>query len=62
MVLISGVEEAPPEAAASSATLKLMISTMLETSFLMWSGRLGGSCLPVSFKLHRYMARANSGK
>jgi hypothetical protein len=62
LVLISGAEEELAPGALSSATLKLMISTMLETSFLMFSGRLGGSCLPVSFKLHRYMASANSGK
>ena len=50
------------ELAASSATLKLMISTMLDTSFLMFSGSELGRDFPVSFRLHRYMARANSGK
>lgn len=59
MVLISGTGVLLPP---SSATLKLMISTMLDTSFLTFSGRDGGSCLPVSFKLQRYMASANSGK
>jgi hypothetical protein len=42
--------------------LKLMISTMLDTSFLMFSGRVDGSDFPVSFRLHKYIARANSGK
>jgi hypothetical protein len=46
----------------SSAMLKLIISTILETSFLMFSGSVAGSGFPVSFRLHRYMARANSGK
>src|SRR4051812_8549743 len=45
----------------SSATPKEKISTMLETSFLTLSGRTAGRSLPVSFRLHRYMARANSG-
>ena len=53
------VAEAEPD---SSAMLKLIISTMLETSFLMLSGSEGGSDFPVSFRLQRYMARANSGK
>lgn len=56
--LDAGAEPDP----ASSARLKLMISTMLETSFLMFSGRTVGSCFPVIFRLHRYIARANSGK
>lgn len=47
---------------ASSARLKLMMSTMLETSFLIFSGKTVGSCFPVILRLHRYMARANSGK
>jgi hypothetical protein len=47
---------------ASSSTAKLIISTMLETSFFIFSGRVEGSCFPTSFRLHRYIARANSGK
>ena len=47
---------------ASSAILKLIMSTMLDTSFLILSGSDDGSIFPVNFKLHRYMARANSGK
>lgn len=39
-----------------------MISTMLETSFCIFSGRLAGKSFPTSFRLHRYIARANSGK
>jgi hypothetical protein len=35
---------------------------MLETSFLIFSGKLVGRFLLVSFKLHKYMAKANSGK
>lgn len=46
----------------SSAAPKLMISTMLVTSFLMFSGNVAGNCFPTSFKLQRYIARANSGK
>ena len=46
----------------SSGTPKDIMSTMLETSFAIFSGRLGGSCLPTSLRLQRYMARANSGK
>lgn len=57
----SGTFVAPPEA-ASSATLKLIMSTMLETSFLIFSGRLPGKGLPTSFRLQRYIASANSGK
>ena len=49
---------APP----SSTTLKLMMSTMLETSFLMLLGSADGSDFPVSLRLQRYIARANSGK
>ena len=45
----------------SSGTPKEIMSTMLETSFAIFSGRLGGSCLPTSFRLQRYIARANSG-
>lgn len=47
---------------ASSTILKLIMSTMLDTSFLMLSGREDGSIFPVSFKLHKYIASANSGK
>ena len=56
--LLAGVERLGP----SSAMLKDMMSTILETSFLTRSGKLFGSSLPVNFKLQRYMARANSGK
>lgn len=38
------------------------MSTMLETSLRIFSGNCPGRSLPVSFKLHRYMANANSGK
>jgi hypothetical protein len=47
--------------ARSSTTLNEMISTMLDTSFLTLSGKLGGRLLPVKLKLHRYIASANSG-
>lgn len=47
---------------ASSTTLKLIISTILDTSFFMLSGRTEGNCFPTSFRLQRYIARANSGK
>lgn len=46
----------------SSAMLKLIISTILETSFRIFSGRTEGNDLPVIFRLHKYIARANSGK
>lgn len=39
-----------------------MMSTMLETSFWIVSGRTAGRSLPVIFKLQRYIANANSGK
>lgn len=45
-----------------SGTVKEIMSTMLETSFLIVSGREGGRSLPVIFKLQRYIANANSGK
>jgi hypothetical protein len=45
----------------SSATAKFIISTILETSFLILSGSTEGKDLPTSFKLQRYMASANSG-
>ena len=38
------------------------MSTILETSFAILSGKLGGKSLPTSFRLQRYMASANSGK
>lgn len=46
----------------SSGTEKDMISTMLETSFAILSGKLFGRSLFVSRKLQRYIANANSGK
>lgn len=46
----------------SSATPNEMMSTILDTSFLTFSGRELGRSLPVSLRLHRYMASANSGK
>lgn len=46
----------------SSGTPKDMMSTMLETSFATRSGNACGSSFPTSFKLQRYMAKANSGK
>lgn len=49
-------------AGASSTTPNEIISTMLETSFLTFSGRVVGRALPVKLRLQRYMARANSGK
>ena len=48
--------------AASSATLKPMMSTMLDTSFLTFSGSVAGKVLPDILTLQRYMASANSGK
>lgn len=45
-----------------SGTVKEMMSTMLETSFWIVSGRTAGRSLPVIFKLQRYIANANSGK
>lgn len=45
-----------------SGTSKEIMSTILETSFLMVSGRVAGISRPVRRKLHRYMANANSGK
>lgn len=38
------------------------MSTMLETSFLTLSGSDVGRLFPVSARLHRYIAKANSGK
>ena len=46
----------------SSGTPNEMISTMLETSFAIRSGKPRGRSLPTSFKLQRYIASANSGK
>ena len=45
----------------SSGTPNDIISTMLDTSFAIRSGRTCGRSLPVSLRLQRYMARANSG-
>lgn len=39
-----------------------MMSTMLLTSFLTFSGSVAGSSFPVSLRLQRYIASANSGK
>lgn len=39
-----------------------MISTMLDTSFAIFSGKLCGKSFPTSLRLHRYIAKANSGK
>jgi hypothetical protein len=47
--------------ARSSTTLNEIISTILETSFLTFSGSVAGRLLPVKLRLHRYMANANSG-
>jgi hypothetical protein len=55
--LLAGVDR--PD--CSSGTPKEIMSTMLETSFLTRSGRELGISLPVNLKLHRYIARANSG-
>lgn len=49
-------------AGRSSGTPNEMMSTMLNTSFDTLSGKLAGRSLPTSFKLHRYIAKANSGK
>ena len=46
---------------ALSGTAKEMMSTMLETSFMIFSGILSGRSLPVSLRLHKYIANANSG-
>ncbi len=46
----------------SSGTPKEMMSTMLDTSFLIVSGRVDGRLWPFSLRLQRYIARANSGK
>ena len=46
----------------SSGIPKEIISTILETSFRIRSGRELGKSFPVSLRLHRYIARANSGK
>src|SRR5690242_15429864 len=60
--LILGRLERAGAAGASSGTPNDMISTMLETSFLMRSGREVGTACPFSFRLQRYIASANSGK
>src|SRR5271170_1911028 len=41
---------------------KEIISTILDTSFNIFSGILSGRSFPVSLRLHRYIANANSGK
>lgn len=41
---------------------KEIISTILDTSFNIFSGILSGMSFPVIFKLQRYIAKANSGK
>ena len=46
----------------SSGTPKEMMSTMLDTSFLIRSGNVDGRLWPFNFRLQRYIARANSGK
>lgn len=46
----------------SSGIEKDMMSTMLDTSFLTFSGKVAGRSLPLSFRLHKYIERANSGK
>ena len=51
-----------PLAGALSGIPKDMISTILDTSLDIFSGILSGMSFPVSFRLHRYMASANSGK
>ncbi len=48
-------------AGRSSGTPKEMMSTILDTSFATLSGNVCGSSFPTSFKLQRYIARANSG-
>ena len=53
---------ADAELLASSATLKLMMPTILDTSFFTLSGSEAGRGLPTSFRLQRYIAKANSGK
>ena len=45
----------------SSGTPNDIMSTMLETSFAILSGSFCGKSLPTIFKLHKYMAKANSG-
>src|SRR3954466_6571156 len=45
----------------SSSTLNEIMSTILETSFFTFSGRVAGRSFPVSLRLQRYIASANSG-
>lgn len=45
----------------SSGTPNEIMSTILDTSFAIFSGRLAGKSFPTSFRLQRYIARANSG-
>ena len=46
----------------SSGIAKDIMSTMLETSFLTFSGILFGRPFPFRAMLHKYIASANSGK
>ena len=46
---------------ASSTAPNEMISTILNTSFLTFSGSDVGRGFPVNLRLHKYIARANSG-
>ena len=46
----------------SSGTPNEIMSTMLPTSFAIFSGSAAGRSFPTSLRLHRYIARANSGK
>jgi hypothetical protein len=45
----------------SSGTPNDIMSTMLDTSFFTRSGSVFGRSFPVNFRLHRYIASANSG-
>ena len=56
-----GAFDRGPAWGLSSGIPKDIISTMLETSFRTFSGSVAGRSLPVSFRLQRYIARANSG-
>ena len=56
------IKSCVPEEPLSSGILKLIISTMLDTSFFIVSGRVAGICFPTILRLQRYMANANSGK
>lgn len=58
---MDGGDAADEREGAVSAALKEMMSTMLDTSFLICSGRDDGKLFPFMRKLQRYMASANSG-